>query len=98
MANGLQKIPFVQDLGSAGRSHAEFTDGDVLVKMVREDLITKRITIDGCRDIIHYLRDHDAPTCRRLAGILAVNGERATDVTNASGSVFRKPPQANPYE
>lgn len=95
MANGLQKIPFAQDQGPVGRNHAEFTDGDVLVKMIREDLIAKRITIDGCRDIIHYLRDHDAPTCRRLAGILAVNGQRATDATNNSGIAFRKPPASS---
>lgn len=98
MANGLQKVPFVQDQGSAMRNHAEFTDGDVLVRMIREDLIAKRITVDGCRDIIHYLCVQDAPTCRRLAGILAVNGQRATDVANHSGIVFRKPPQVNRCE
>ncbi len=98
MANGLQKIPFVRDQGPVGRDHAEYTDGDLLVRMIREDLIAKRITIDGCRDIIHYLRDHDAPTCRRLAAILVLNGERATDVENHSGSVVRKSPHANSSE
>lgn len=86
MANGSQKIPFVRDQGSARQNYTEFTDGDLLVRMIREDLIAQRITIDGCRDIIHYLRDHDALTCRRLAAILVLNGERATDVENHSES------------
>jgi len=98
MANGLQRIPHVRDQKLAGRNPAEFTDGDLLVRMIREDLIAKRITIDGCRDIIHYLRDHDALTCRRLAAILVLNGERATDATNDPRSVLRKPSQANPQE
>jgi len=98
MASGLQQMISDQDQGPVTRRPAEFTDGDLLVKMIREDLIAKRISIDGCRDIIQYLRDHDAPTCRRLVGILAVNGQRATDVINDSRIVFRKPPQANPYE
>jgi len=88
MANGLQKIPLVRDQGLARRNYTEFTDGDLLVRMIREDLIAQRITIDGCRDIIHYLRDHDALTCRRLAAILVLNGQRATDVANHPESSF----------
>jgi len=98
MANGSHQIPLVRDEGPARQNHAEFTDGDLLVKMIREDLIAKRITIDGCRDIIHYLLDYDASTCRRLAGILTVNGQRATDVATHSGIAFRQPPQVMPYE
>ena len=98
MVNGLNQIPLSRDQGPTGRNHAELSDGDVLVRMIREDLIAKRITIDGCRDIIHYLRDHDAPTCRRLADILALNGQRATDGENRPGLALRKPPQASSYE
>lgn len=89
MTNGLNQVSLSRDQGLAGQNRAELTDGDVLVKMIREDLIAKRITIEGCRDLIHYLRDHDAPTCRRLADILALNGQRATDVANHRGAVFR---------
>jgi bacterioferritin len=79
MANGLHQIPSDQYPGPATQKPAEYSDGDLLVKMIREDLIAKRITIQGCRDLIHYLRDYDAPTCRRLVGVLAINGQRATD-------------------
>lgn len=82
MTNGVNQIPSPWDQGDARRKPVEFTDGDLLVKMIREDLLAQRISIDGCRDIIHYLRDHDAPTCRQLVGILAVNGERATDMAH----------------
>ncbi len=97
MTNGLHQIPISRDPGLSRRNHAEFTDGDLLVKMIREDLMARRISIDGCRDIIHYLRDHDAPTCRRLIGVLAVNGQRATDAANHSGLVARQPPQTEPF-
>lgn len=97
MTNGLHKIPISRELGLSGRNHVEFMDGDLLVKMIREELMARRISIDGCRDIIHYLRDHDDPTCHRLIGVLAVNGQRATDVANHSGLVVRQPPQTEPY-
>lgn len=62
-------------------------EGELLVEMVNADLIAKRISIDGCRDIIHYLRDHDEPTCHRLEGILAFKGQRAGDGPNPVGRI-----------
>jgi len=50
--------------------------------MVQEDLMARRISIDGCRDIIHYLRDQDAQTTHRLERILADKGQRASDAAN----------------
>ena len=84
--NGLHQIPCSRNQDSARRNRAEYTDGDLPVSLIREDSIARRISIDDCRDIIHFLRVHDAPTCRRLEGILAENGQRATDTANPCGS------------
>ena len=82
MTNESNQIPFSQIQSSAERNHAEYVEGELLVEMIHEDLMARRISIDGCRDIIQYLRDQDVPTCHRLEGILSVKGERAGDAAN----------------
>jgi len=82
MTNEPNQIPLSQKRRWAERNHAEYVEGESLVEMVQEDLMARRISIDGCRDIIHYLRDQDAPTCHRLEGILSVKGQRAGDAAN----------------
>jgi bacterioferritin (cytochrome b1) len=59
--------------------HAEYMEGESLVKMVEEDLMTRRISIDGCRTIIRHLRDQDATTRSSLEVMLAQVGERDGD-------------------
>lgn len=82
MTNEPNQIPLSQKRRWAERNHAEYVEGESLVEMVQEDLMARRISIDGCRDIIHYLRDQDAQTCHRLEGILSVKGQRASDAAN----------------
>ena len=62
--------------------HSDYLQGEPLIKMVIEDLIAQRISIDGCRDIIRHLRDKDAPTRHRLQDVLALKGQRASDAAN----------------
>lgn len=64
------------------RELAEYTEDESLVKMIQDDLNAGRITIDGCREIIHYLRDQGAPARHGLEDILAVKGQRAGDAVN----------------
>jgi bacterioferritin len=68
--------------GLAGRSHAEYVEGDTLVSMIREDLVAERIAIDSYRDIIQYLGDKDPTTRRMLEGILAVEEEHADELAD----------------
>ena len=82
MTNESNQIPVSQNRRGAERNHAEYVEGESLVEMVQEDLMARRISIDGCRDIIHYLRDQDAQTSRRLERILAEKGQRAGDAAN----------------
>jgi len=82
MTNEPNQIPLSQKRRWAERNHAEYVEGESLVEMVQEDLMARRISIDGCRDIIHYLRDQDAQTSHRLERILAEKGQRASDAAN----------------
>jgi len=66
--------------GLAGRSHAEYVEGDSLASMIKEDLVAERIAIDSYRDIIQYLGNQDPTTRRMLEGILAVEEEHADDL------------------
>jgi bacterioferritin len=68
--------------GLAGRSHAEYVEGDTLVSMIKEDLVAERIAIDSYRDIIQYLGDKDSTTRRMLEGILAVEEEHADELAD----------------
>lgn len=82
MASGLHQIPDSRVQNWAKRSHAEYMEGESLVKMIHGDLIAGRISIDGYRDIIRYLRAQGAPTRRPLEAILAIKGQRAGDAKN----------------
>lgn len=69
----------------AGRSHAEYVEGNSLEDMIRENLVAERIAIDSYREIIQYLGDKD-PTSRRLMeSILATEEEHAEDMSSLLG-------------
>jgi len=66
----------------AGRSHAEYVEGDTLAGMITENLVAERIAIDSYRGIIKYLGDNDPTTRRMIEGILAVEEEHADDLAD----------------
>ena len=68
--------------GLAGRSHAEYVEGQSLAGMIHEDLVAERIAIDSYRDVIRYLGDHDPTTRRMLEGILAMEEQHAEDLAS----------------
>lgn len=68
--------------GLAGRSHAEYVEGQSLAGMIHEDLVAERIAIDSYRDVIRYLGDHDPTTRRMLEGILAVEEQHADELAD----------------
>ncbi|WNK19932.1 ferritin-like domain-containing protein [Halomonas piscis] len=66
--------------GLMTRAHAEYTEGDSLRDMIKEDLVAERIAVDSYREIATYLGDKD-PTSRRLMeDILAQEEEHADDM------------------
>ena len=68
--------------GLAGRSHAEYVEGDSLKSMIKEDLIAERIAIESYREMITYLGDQDPTTHRMLEEILASEEEHAEDLSS----------------
>lgn len=95
MASGSHRIPYLPSTDGMERSHAEYVEGESLVKMVQADLLTRRISIEGCRDIIQFLRDQDSPTRHRLEAILAIKGERAGDAANRGAQAVTPTPKKN---
>jgi len=68
--------------GLAGRSHAEYVEGDSLTSMIKEDLVAERIAIDTYREIIQYLGERDPTSRRMMEGILAKEEEHADDLAD----------------
>ena len=87
MTSRSHQIPFPEDHGRPERSHAEYVEGEPLVEMVYKDLAACRISIDACRDLIHYLRSQDTPTSQRLEDILTVKGQRTGDAANRAARI-----------
>lgn len=76
--------------GLAGRSHAEYVEGEDLIDMIREDLVAERIAIDSYSEMIRYLGDKDVTTRRMLEGILAMEEEHADDLSSMLEDMNRK--------
>lgn len=74
--------PDFDPAGLAGRSHAQYVEGDSLASMIGEDLVAERIAIDSYRDIIKYLGDGDPTTRRMLEGILATEEQHADELAD----------------
>jgi bacterioferritin len=68
--------------GLQTRSHAEYSEGDTLEEMIREDLIAERIAISTYSEIIRWLGNDDPTTRRMIEEILAKEEEHADDLAN----------------
>jgi bacterioferritin len=68
--------------GLKTRSHAEYSEGDTLEEMIREDLIAERIAISTYSEIIRWLGNDDPTTRRMIEEILAKEEEHADDLAN----------------
>lgn len=66
----------------AGRSHAEYQEGNDLTSMIREDLVAERIAIESYAEIIRWLADADPTTRRLLERILEKEEEHAEDLVS----------------
>lgn len=87
MTNGLHKISYSNYKAWPKQNQAEYMEGESLAKMINDDLVAGRISIDGCREIIHYLRDQDSLARHSLEDILAYKGQRASDAVNRTAGI-----------
>jgi bacterioferritin len=62
------------------RSHAQYSEGEKLDDMIREDLIAERIAIGTYSEIIRWLGNDDPTTRRMIEEILATEEEHADDL------------------
>ena len=78
----LEGEPDYNPEGLATRSHSEYSEGEDLVEMLKEDLVAERIAIESYSEIVRFLGNDD-PTSRRLMeDILAKEEEHANDLSD----------------
>jgi bacterioferritin len=78
--NQLGGKPDFNPEGLATRSASQYSEGENLVEMIRENLIAERIAVEHYRELIRYFGDDDTTTRVMLEGILGVEEEHANDM------------------
>jgi bacterioferritin len=68
--------------GLSTRSHAEYTEGESLKDMIKEDLVAERVAIESYREMVAYIAEKDPTTRRILEDILASEEEHADDLVS----------------
>lgn len=66
--------------GLAMRSASQYSEGENLIDMIKENLIAERIAVDHYRELIRFFGDDDPTTRVMIEGILVVEEEHATDM------------------
>ncbi len=78
--NQLGGKPDFNPEGLATRSASQYSEGESLVDMIRENLVAERIAVEHYRELIRYFGDDDSTTRVMLEGILGVEEEHANDM------------------
>src|ERR1700746_2530157 len=78
--NQLGGKPNFNPEGLATRAASQYSEGENLVDMIKENLIAERIAVDHYRELIRYFGDNDPGTRVMLEGILVVEEEHANDM------------------
>jgi len=73
-------LPDFNPQGLLTRSHAEYSTGDSLDAMIREDLIAERVAVETYSEIVRWLGDDDPTTRRLIEDILKQEEEHADDL------------------
>jgi len=76
----LQGEPDFNPAGLETRSHAEYDESQVLVDMIKEDLVAERVAIASYQEIVRWLANDDPTTRSLIESILAVEEEHADDL------------------
>ena len=80
--NQLGGRPDFNPQGLTTKSASEYTTGDTMVDMIRENLIAERIAVDHYRELIRFFGEKDPATRVMLESILKVEEEHADDMAN----------------
>jgi len=83
IADRIRQLGGAPDFNPQGllmRSHAQYTEGNSLIDMIKEDLIAERIAIESYMEIIRFFGDNDPTSRRMMEEILAKEEEHADDL------------------
>ncbi len=89
--NQLGGKPNFNPEGLATRAASQYSEGENLVDMIKENLIAERIAVDHYRELIRYFGDNDPATRVMLEEILSVEEEHANDMHDLLVSHEGKP-------
>jgi bacterioferritin len=78
--NQLGGKPNFNPEGLATRSASEYSEGENLVDMIRENLVAERIAVEHYRELVRYFGDDDPTTRVMIENILGVEEEHANDM------------------
>jgi bacterioferritin len=78
--NQLGGKPNFNPEGLAIRSASQYSEGETLLDMIRENLIAERIAVEHYRELIRYFADNDPTTRVMIEGILTTEEEHANDM------------------
>jgi bacterioferritin len=92
----LDGTPNLNPEGLLSRSHSDYSEGEDVADMLKEDLVAERIAIDSYREIIQYLGNDDPTTRRMMEDILANEEEHAEDLSTLLDQLGRKGEPARP--
>lgn len=81
--------PDLDPKGLATRAHSEYTDGETLEAMLKEDLVAERIAIESYTEIIRWIGDDDPTTRQIMVDILRVEEEHADDIASLLGRLAK---------
>lgn len=76
----LKGIPDFNPATLMSRSHAEYTSGETLVDLIKEDLVAERVAIETYSEVIRWLGEDDPTTRRMMEEILEKEEEHADDL------------------
>jgi bacterioferritin len=90
--NQLGGTPNFNPEGLATRSASQYSAGENLVDMIRENLIAERIAVEHYRELIRYFGDDDPATRVMVEGILSKEEEHANDMRDLLVTHEGRPP------
>lgn len=90
--NQLGGKPDFNPEGLASRSASQYSEGENLIGMIRDNLIAERIAVDHYRELVRYFGDRDPTTRLLMERILAVEEEHANDMHDLLVAHEGRPP------
>jgi bacterioferritin len=78
--NQLGGTPQMNPDGAGSRAASQYVEGEILVDMIKENLVAERFAIETYRDMVRYFGDHDPTTRTLLERILSQEEEHANDM------------------